>query len=246
MRRVIRALLALLLAASLAYLGWWCWDGWRNRALYDDLLGEPPPVAAAPAETPPAPPATLEGLREKNPDCVAIVAIPGTALYYPVMQSEEEEGQYYLHRDFYGGQSAAGTPFLDVRCDIAKPSQNLILYGHHMRNGQMFAILKRYKEPAFRDAHPVVTLTRTGGADTYEVFSAFVLSGARTDAVDFLAQVDPADPAAAAALSRYPSGVAVQPDDALLTLVTCDYSVDGGRMAIVARKCAQDEKSLEP
>ena len=74
-------------------------------------------------------------------NCVAWVEIPNTDIDYPVMQKKNDP-EYYLHKNYKGEYSYSGTPFLDSKCSIGK-SQNLIIYGHNMKNGAMFGRLKR-------------------------------------------------------------------------------------------------------
>ena len=62
---------------------------------------------------------------------------------YPVMHTPSNP-QKYLNKNFYGEYSYSGTPFLDSRCSA--DSTNLIIYGHHMNNGTMFADLCNYTE----------------------------------------------------------------------------------------------------
>lgn len=98
----------------------------------------------------PAPFVVDEGivaLHEKNLDCIGWLTIEGTMIDYPVMYHPEEEN-YYLHRDFNEEYSANGCLFLSEKCD-PETSDNLIIYGHHMNSGKMFAALEGYKQQAF-------------------------------------------------------------------------------------------------
>ena len=47
----------------------------------------------------------------KNPDFAGWIVIDDTAINYPIMQTPKEL-EYYLHRDFKGKASYAGTPFV--------------------------------------------------------------------------------------------------------------------------------------
>ena len=78
----------------------------------------------------------LTPLFEANGDCIGCICIPNTAVNYPVMFTPEEP-QKYLRKNFEGEYSVSGVPFLDgastPECD------NLIVYGHYMKNGTMFS-----------------------------------------------------------------------------------------------------------
>ena len=95
-------------------------------------------------------------LARKNPDMAGWVYIEGTTVDYPVMHTPDDP-EKYLHRDFEGRYAFAGLPFLDADCDPDADSVNLILYAHNMRSGQMFAQLTNYLDPAFRQAHPLIS-----------------------------------------------------------------------------------------
>lgn len=86
----------------------------------------------------------ITDLINQNPDCIGWLRISGTKIDYPVMQTKENP-QYYLRRDFNKQYSYLGTPFLDSRCD-ANYDSNLIVYGHNMKDGKMFADLLKYRE----------------------------------------------------------------------------------------------------
>ena len=108
-----------------------------------------PPVTS---ETPPAEadePDEAAELRDlaplfaQNGDCIGWLSIPGTQINYPVMHTPEEP-QKYLRRSFYGEYSQSGVPFLDWRCSL--DSDNLIIYGHNMNDGSMFADIAGYTQ----------------------------------------------------------------------------------------------------
>lgn len=90
----------------------------------------------------------ITGLQEINPDCVGWIQIPDTGLDYPVVY---RDNQYYLTHNFMNEKASAGAVFLDESCD---PDGDIrLLHGHHMKDGSMFGILKKYKKADFRDAH---------------------------------------------------------------------------------------------
>lgn len=86
-------------------------------------------------------------LHEENPDCIGWLTIDGTRIDYPVMYRSGDKN-YYLHRDFNGEYSANGCLFLAEEC-VAGNSDNLIIYGHHMNSGKMFADLENIRTKDF-------------------------------------------------------------------------------------------------
>lgn len=81
----------------------------------------------------------FEGLKKVNPDIVAWIRIEAAGIDYPVVQGEDND--YYLHHTFRGESNIAGSIFMDYR-NVDFMDEKVILYGHNMRDGSMFAGLK--------------------------------------------------------------------------------------------------------
>ncbi len=187
-------------------------------------------------------------LYEKNDDIVGWIRIPDTRINYPVMQTKDDM-EYYLHRDFNGNEDVNGLPFLDARCDVEKPSTNLLIYGHSMNSGAMFAGLADYKDYEFYQAHKKVYFDTMRERGEYEVVAVFQSRVAYVDEVTFryynFIQADTQEEfdsfiSAVKKLSYYDTGVDVEYGDELLTLSTCDREITDGRLVVLAKKC--DEK----
>ena len=199
-----------------------------------------------PDETPEAtsPPVIHSGflsLHEKNPDCVAWISIEGTVIDYPVMYRPGQKS-YYLHRDFNGKHASAGALFIAENCD-PDDSDNVIIYGHHMNSGKMFAALNQYKKQSFYEEHRRIVYETLHGQETYEVMFAFttpVYTGHDFEYYTFSkansAEEYDAYISACRERTLYDTGVTTQYGDKLLTLSTCEYSQKNGRMVVVARK----------
>lgn len=112
---------------------------------------------------------SVSDLLSMNSECFGWISISGTNINYPVMHTPSNP-QKYLNKNFYGEYSYSGTPFLDSRCFA--DSTNLIIYGHHMNNGTMFADLCNYTDYSYYAEHPTVVLETKDGAFAYSVFSA--------------------------------------------------------------------------
>ena len=113
-------------------------------------------------------PHSVSDLLSINSECFGWISIAGTNINYPVMYTSSNP-QKYLNKNFYGEYSYSGTPFLDARCSA--DSTNLIIYGHHMNNGTMFADLCNYTEYSYFSEHPTVVLETKDGVFAYSVFS---------------------------------------------------------------------------
>lgn len=121
---------------------------------------------------------------EKNNDLVGWIKIKDTNIDYPVMQTKDDYS-YYLKRNFNKKSSIYGTPFVGDGCGINPNSDNVIIYGHNMKNGTMFADLNKYKDKKFYESHKEVqfdTLTEEG---TYKVVYAFVTEVNKKDSFKY-------------------------------------------------------------
>lgn len=186
----------------------------------------------------------LEALKALNPQCVGYISIPDTPLSYPVMQTTEADGMFYLNHAFDRSAHGNGTPFLDQRCDISKPSANLIVYGHNTRNTKMFSVLRFYLEKEFFTEHPVVRFDHEHGGD-YEIFAVLFSSLSEEKNRDLFQMVE-RDPEHMEEWqefltylkdnSLYDTGVEVGDEDEILTLSTCYRPIENGRVLIFSRK----------
>ena len=177
----------LLLAVLSLFSGWKIYSELSARQKEKDefsalaALVEPPatepsaavvPEEATTPEKSTEPAAELRDLTElfaQNPDCIGWLCVPGTQIDYPVMFTPEEP-QRYLRRSFYGAYGQSGVPFMDFRCD---ENSNLILYGHNMKNGSMFATLLSYADRAYWEEHPIIRFDTHAASGEYKVLAAF-------------------------------------------------------------------------
>lgn len=184
-------------------------------------------------------------LYAQNQDMVGWLTIADTPIDYPVMQRKEDP-EYYLHRDFNGGDASAGCLFLDGNCDLERPSDNLIVYGHHMKNGNMFGGLQNYEDAAFYNAHKTFVFDTVREHREYQVLSVFrgQVYGERDTEhfhyYDFIDAENAADFDAfveqVTSLSQHQTGVTAEYGDELLTLSTCAYHKEAGRFVVVAKR----------
>ena len=174
---------------------------------------------------------------------IADIGINGAVLSLPVMQTVDNE--YYLTHGFNQENDKNGCIFMDCNCDALKPSDNLILYGHHMMSGNMFGNLVKYEDYNFYLTHKTFKFDTIYEHGEYEVMFAFRTSLKTDDDISFkYYQFIDANGAEEfnsymnemASMSLYDTGVTAVWGDQLLTLSTCDYEEKNGRFAVVARK----------
>ena len=189
-------------------------------------------------------------LYKKNNDVIGWVKVDDTPINYPVMFTPKDN-EYYLHRNFNKQDDSNGMPFLDAACDPDDPDNNLLIYGHHMRSGMMFAHLEDFEDESFYKKHKIIhfdTLYETGD---YEIIAVF-RSQVYPENVDtfkyyeylghlsekrFKEYVEGIEK-----LSMYKTGIKPEYGEQLLSLVTCAYHVNEGRFVVVARKIAGSEE----
>ncbi len=87
----------------------------------------------------------------QNTDMVGWLSIAGTNINYPVMQTPNNPN-YYLKHNFEKEYSDLGTPYVQENCDLLT-SDNLVIYGHHIKGQKMFGALENYKSKDFYEEH---------------------------------------------------------------------------------------------
>ena len=185
----------------------------------------------------------LAALHEQNPDIVGWIKIDDTRVDYPVMWTPDDP-EFYLRRNFQKEDSVAGTPFLDAASTMPG-SSNWLIYGHNMKNGTMFHDTLKYEDKAFYDGHKTIHFDTLEGEGLYEIVAVCYTQIYEENAqvfkyYQYASIVDEASFDAyvqgVKALSIYDTGVTPVWGDQLITLSTCEYSVEDGRFIIVARK----------
>lgn len=183
-----------------------------------------------------------KSLYMENGDVAGWLTVEGTKIDYPVMQCGDDE--YYLHHDFDGEDSKYGCLYVRERADLEEGT-NFVIYGHNMRDGSMFGELDLYLEEAFYREHPRVSFDTLFEERNYEILAVFRSQVYSEDAEVFkYYQFYEADTEEEfddfyeniKALSLYDTGVTAEFGDTFLTMSTCAYHVDDGRLAVVAKR----------
>lgn len=182
-------------------------------------------------------------LLNKNKKLIGWVKIDDTNIDYPVMQTKDN--LYYLDHNLEQERDKSGSIFMDKDCDVLKPSTNFILYGHHMKNGEMFGNLDDYEKESFYKEHPLIhfdTIYEKGIYQVMYVFRSRVYSEEEIvfkyyQFIDVDSEVEfESNMKEMEKLSMYDTGVTAQYGEQLLTLSTCDYQEKNGRFVVVAKK----------
>jgi sortase B len=179
---------------------------------------------------------------ELNNDTVGWICIPGTKVNYPVMQPPDNR-DYYLKHTFYKQWSDWGAIYAREDCDISTPSDNITLYGHHMMDGSMFAQLDYFMKKDFWQTHQTFSFDTLYEHHTYQIFAVFKTSAISGKGFPYHRFVNAADEAefnefvsTIKKLAFYDTGVSAEYGEKLLCLSTCEYTLEDGRLVVVAKR----------
>ena len=193
---------------------------------------------------------TYSAVYEQNQDFVGWISIEGTNIDYPVMQTPDNPN-FYLKHGFDKAYSAYGVPYVQENCVLGQ-SDNLVIYGHHMNDGSMFADLCRYTDRDFYEEHKTIRFDTLSEFGEYAVVAVFKTVAYSEDGFKYYLFVDGSEEdfdnyiATCKALSLYDTGATAEYGDKLITLATCEYSRTNGRMVIVAKKIASPTGQVNP
>lgn len=190
----------------------------------------------------------LKDIYDLNKDLVAWIVIEDTQVDYPVVQ-RSSDNEFYLHHDFFGNDNENGQIIMDAKCDPFTPSYNIVVSGHHMRNGSMFGGLDAFKQEDYWKAHKIVTFDTLMRRGTYVIMAAFYSAdydeyeeGFRYNAdlrykIDVDMWLDEVEENA-----LYDTGITATFGDEFVTLTTCDHTRrDDGRFVLICRRVREGE-----
>lgn len=170
-RKIMLIICLVCFLASSGYIAWYYYNSFANKKMSESLASMYGGEGSVPEDFPSDYLPAFGVLYGINRDIKGWLEIEGTEVSYPVVQSSDND--YYLRRDFYQNSNDHGVPFLDYRCDVQEPSDNLVIYGHNMRDGQMFGELINYKDLSYYQEHPVIQFDSVYAEGDWKVFAVF-------------------------------------------------------------------------
>lgn len=244
------ALFAVLFLFSGAMLVWQNEDGRRSADTFDAVTNliqpvETPQPGADPDSSEDPDPALIAfekyaEVYEQNKDFVGWVSIDGTNINYPVMQTIDNPN-FYLKHGVEKQYSNYGVPYIQENC-VLGISDNIVIYGHHMKNNSMFADLCKYESEDFYREHSTIHFDTLSSLNDYEIVAVFKTVAYSEDGFKFYHFVDAENEddfnafvSQCKELALYDTGVGAEYGDKLLTLSTCEYSRNNGRMVVLAK-----------
>lgn len=178
------------------------------------------------------------------PDLAGWIKVDGTPIDYPVMQDRTGE-EYYLTHNFEGKDDNKGNPFISADASIEPMDQNIVIYGHNVRDGSQFGDLDYYLDKKFYEKHPVITFDTIYETGTYQIVAVVKThvkqedeAGFRyywfrnyenrdefQDLLDFIEEN-----------RLYDTGEHLSYGDTTIMLSTCEYTVNNGRLVVIAKR----------
>lgn len=171
-------------------------------------------------------PVNIAEIQKDMPDVYGWIEIPGTKVNYPVVQ-REDDNLYYLDKTPDGSSNIEGSIFSEDynRRDFTDPVT--VLYGHNMKNGDMFGELHLYEDKSFFDANRDLYIYLKDKKLTYRIFAAVLFDNRHImQSYDFSGE-DSILPFIREIMnirnmrSNVDRDISILPTDKILTLSTC-------------------------
>ncbi len=178
--------------------------------------------------------ANLTYLRTINPDIYGYMHIEGTAISYPLVQSNDNE--YYLDHAYTGDYMVVGSIFADYRAkEHIEDDRNTVFYGHNINTGTMFHDVTKFFDKEVFESTLIEIYTFDGiyyfkPFAIYDTISTYQYFRMRfEDDEDFVSFCEKMH-----ANSRIKNDTTFTADDQIITLSTCT-NFGNGRYALHAK-----------
>ena len=222
--------------------------------LYDgateDFTAPSAAAAAARRDEPPAgadrgperaeellPPITVdfERLQAINGDVFGWLYCTDTQLNYPLLKGESNDD--YIWRGYDGSSHPCGSIFEEASNLRGIVDSNVILYGHHMQNGSMFACLDKWRDQAYFDEHALMWILTPEGDFRVELFSVYT---DRADSDVYTVYRGPSEHFTAylkevTEKTSVRSDVVPDPEGQIVMFSTCAYEFNNARTLIFGK-----------
>lgn len=180
----------------------------------------------------------FESLQRENPDCIGWIYFPNLDISYPVMQGKDNNE--YLRKTFSGEAASAGSIFIDSTNAADFSDKNTLVYGHNMKNESMFGLLKKYEEEDFFQNNSGFYICTPDACDYYNIFSCHL---SKKDEMEDFLQTEFREEQTfqkfvneVEVRSIYDTGIKVDVEQNIVTLVTCSTTGNEYRFFIHATK----------
>jgi len=191
----------------------------------------------------------FEKLHRLNNDLVGWIYM-NESIDYPIVW-RTGDNDYYMSHDFYGNESQAGWIFLDQRNANDMSDDQLIIYGHNMRLGEMFGELDLYRDLEYVAKHPIIKIQRAWEPEPRKYVLISLFDASMNKENSSYIKITKFNFENAESKSEYIADICQRSmhdlpceataDDQLIMLVTCSYSHPNGRFLVIARELREDE-----
>jgi len=225
---------------------------WQSRSFYDNLTARietrpQEPGQASAAQTPDesgneageaapwVPYVDFEALNLVFPGVVGWIRLEDTLIDYPVMQYTDND--FFLSRLPDGTPHRSGSIYLDYRNKKDFSDKSILIYGHETRAGDMFGVLKEYRNQEFFEANPVMHIHTPEKDYMLILFAGHVAHSVRdhppldfADDEEFFEYIEHIKNK-----SVFSSNTVVNAEDRIVSLVTCTYDFSNARLILVGK-----------
>ncbi len=201
-------------------------------------------------------------LMKINPDIKGWIKINGTVIDYPVLQSSQEDPSFYLYRNYKKEKDKNGSIFMNSDISLLeRDTKNIVLHGHNMKNGTMFASIAKYGSQCgnkygnvnFFKSAPIIKFDTIFEPGTWKIFAIIKTNSNPKHGSLFYNYLMPFFSSKHDFLKliydlKIRSVLNIPVDvceyDKILTLSTCSYEMEGFRTVVFARKLRKGESEL--
>ena len=237
----------LVILVCIFYLCYTAYESKKNESLYGDnqtsTIVSKKNFSDAPTEN------KFQNLfieaKKVNQDVIGWISIDDTDISYPLLQTMDND--YYLTRNYKNETSQYGSIFLHKNAVLTNEFSNLVIYGHNMKDGsQMFSGLLKYKDPNFYKEHKTIRITTDTQEYVYTIFSVLKSKVYNNDDTNVFKYYSYIDLTSRDKFTEYISNckkhqlyntnTSAVYGNQIITLVTCEYSQENGRLVVVGKK----------
>lgn len=174
-----------------------------------------------------------DALRAINSDLVGWIAIPDTVVNYPVVQTTDNSR--YLTEAFDSSSGIYGAVFMDCDSKADLSDFHTVIYGHHLRNGQMFACLANYTDQSYFDEHPTVIYATPQATHRLTVIGAYAEQANDDMRTTTFSSAQSRTAYVQEQLGKCSAKADVQPSQVthLYSLITCSYNTNDERTVVL-------------
>ena len=183
---------------------------------------------------------SLSLLKKTNKDVVGILEFDDRIIYEPIVQAPNND--YYVRKNINKEYANAGIPFVSADGNI--DSKNVVIYGHSSKwDNIIFTPLMSYTDQNYYKKHDTFKFITEDETRTYQIFGVMNVDlNDLNDSLEFTQASWDSNNAFNAFISDsinrelYKTGVTVDSEDKIMTLVTCDTRDNNKRIIVIAKK----------